>query len=157
MYKIKKSLSNKYISYGIGVVLIYVIIDLLMPLSFTTVYNSLLITIAVYSCTVIVLPRITKYLLVDKSLYILPVLLSTYSIAIIAIVLLRIEYSRPTLLYGFSVVLCWLFFTTLLNRQSAILKLQAIDNFSLSSLSTNQHIEIKTITAPYHLNQINPR
>ena len=154
MYKIKKSLSNKYISYGIGIVLIYIIISLLMPLSFNTVYNSLLITIAVYSSTVIVLPRITKYLLVDKSLYILPVLLSTYSIAIIAIVLLRIEYSRPTLLYGFSVVLCWLFFSTLLNRQSAILKLQAIDNFSLSSLSTNQHIEIKTITAPYHLNQI---
>ena len=154
MHKIKKSLSNQYICYGIGIVLIYVIINLLMPLSFATVHNSLLITIAVYSCTVIVLPRVTKYLLVDKSLYILPVLLSTYSIAIIAIVLFRIEYSRPTLLYGFSVVLCWLFFTTLLNRQSAILKLQAIDNFSLSSLSTNQHIEIKTITAPYHLSQI---
>ena len=154
MYKIKKLLSNKYIAYSIGLALIYSYIALLMPLDLATVYNSLMITIAVYSSSVIVLPRVTKYLLVEKSLYIIPIVLSLYCIAIIAIVLLRIDYSRPTLIHGFSIVLFWLFFSTLLNRHESILKLSAIDNFDLSALKTNQHIDIQTIEAPYTFDQI---
>jgi len=154
MYKTQQFFSNKYVTYAIGLILIYAIIDLFMPLSYTTVYNSLLITVAVYSSCVITLPRVTKFLLVDKSLYVLPVMLSLYSIAIIAIVLLRIEYSRPTLIYGFAVVLFWLLISARFNHQSSILKLQAIDNFTLSSFNSNQHIEIETINSPYNLKQI---
>ncbi|MEG3755093.1 sugar transferase [Psychromonas arctica] len=154
MYKTQQLFTNKYITYAIGLGLIYAIIDILMPFSYATVYNSFLITLIVYTGCVITLPRVTKFLLVDKSLYVLPVMLSLYSLAIIAIVLLRIEYSRPTLIYGFAIVLFWLLISARFNHQSAILKLQAIDNFSLSSFNSNQHIEIETINSPYNLKQI---
>ncbi|WP_258546891.1 sugar transferase [Psychromonas sp. B3M02] len=154
MYKTQALLSNKYITYAVGLGLIYAVIDLLMPLSYTTVYNSFIITLLVYSSCVIILPRVTKFLLVDKSLYVLPVMLSLYSLAIITIVLFRIEYSRPTLIYGFSTVLIWLLISARFNRQAAILKLQAIDNFTLSSFNHNQHIDIESIVPPYNLAQI---
>jgi len=154
MYKTQQLFANKYVTYAIGLILIYAVIDLFMPLSYTTVYNSFLITLAVYSVCVITLPRVTKFLLVDKSLYVLPVMLSLYSLAIIAIVLLRIEYSRPTLIYGFAIVLFWLLISARFNHQNAILKLQAIDNFALSSFNNNQHIEIETMSPPYNLKKI---
>lgn len=154
MHTINKLLSNKYISYSLGIALICGYIATIMPLELTTVHNSLIITIAVYSSCVIVLPRVTRYLLVNKSLYILPVIISIYFIAIIAILLLRIDYSRLTLIHGFSINLLWLFFSTWLNRNESILKLNAIDNFDFSTLKTNQNIEIQVIEAPYTFDQI---
>ncbi|MEI6896107.1 MAG: sugar transferase, partial [Psychromonas sp.] len=124
-----------------------------MPLELQTVSNSLMITLVVYLGSVTTLPKVTKYLLVDKKLYILPVMLSLYTIAIIAILLFRIDYSRPTLLYGFSIVLFWLFFSTFLSRNQSALKLSAINNFNLSSLKSNHQIEITIIDAPYCLEE----
>ncbi|PKF61858.1 UDP-glucose lipid carrier transferase [Psychromonas sp. psych-6C06] len=125
-----------------------------MPLSLDTVHNSLLITIAVYLSCVAILPKVTNYLLVDKKLYIFPVMLSVYSVAIIAIVLLRIDYSRPTLLYGFIIVLFWLFLSTLISRKESTLTLSAINNFDIKTLSENPRIELQVIEAPYLFNKI---
>tara|TARA_R110001583_G_scaffold69129_2_gene196178 strand:+ start:19649 stop:20878 length:1230 start_codon:yes stop_codon:yes gene_type:complete len=154
MHKINQLLSNKYISYAVGIALIYGIIATQMPLEHNTVYNSLIITIAVYSGCIIILPRVTKFLLVDKKLYILPVMLSLYGIAIIAIVLLRIDYSRPTLIYGFCIVLIWLFVSTFISKTESTLKLSAINNFDHTLLNGNHHIEIQIIEAPYQFNQV---
>ena len=154
MHKTRKFITNQYISYSIGILLISSYIALLMPLSLTTVYNSLLITIAVYISCSLILPKITKYLLVDKKFYILPVMLSVYGIAIITIVLLRIDYSRPTLIYGFIIVLFWLFISTWLSRSESTLKLSAIKNFDITSLNSNPHIEISVIETPYLFNKI---
>jgi lipopolysaccharide/colanic/teichoic acid biosynthesis glycosyltransferase len=154
MHKINQLLSNKYISYGLGIALIYGIIATQMPIDRNTVYNSLMITMAVYSSCIIILPRVTKFLLVDKNFYILPVMFSLYGIAIIAIVLLRIDYSRSTLIYGFIIVLIWLFVSTFLSKKESTLKLSAINNFDHTLLNSNRHIEIQIIEAPYQFNQI---
>jgi len=154
MHNIRKLLSNSYINCLIGIVLISAYIALLMPLALNTVYNSLLITITIYLSCLAILPKVTKFLLVDKKLYILPVMLSVYCVAILAIFLLRIDYSRPTILYGFIAVLAWLFISTLLNRRESSLKLSAIDNFDLSPFNSNPRIEISTIDAPYGFEKI---
>lgn len=154
MHKINKLLTKSYIACSIGVVLICAYIALLMPLELNTVYNSLLITIVAYLSCVATLPKITKFRLVDKKLYILPVILSIYCIVILAIVLVRIDYSRPTLFHGFSIVLFWLFISTQLNRNELLLKLTAINNFDIDSLNSNQRIEVSIITPPYRFENI---
>jgi len=154
IYRINKLLDSPYITCTLGVILISTYISLLMPLNLHTVYNSLVITLAVYLSCIVILPKITKFRLVDKKLYILPVMLSLYCIAIIAIVLLRIDYSRPTLLHGFSAVLFWLFISTQLNRSESSLKLSAINNFDISTLSANPRIEISLIEAPYQFEKL---
>ena len=122
-----------------------------MPLELNTVNNSLVITLIAYLSTASTLPKITKYLLVEKTYYILPVILSVYCLAIMAIILLRIDYSRPTLIHGFTIVLFWLFVSSLFTRSERILKLNAINNFNIAAFNHQDRIDLRVLEAPYRL------
>jgi lipopolysaccharide/colanic/teichoic acid biosynthesis glycosyltransferase len=151
MKKFSKVLSNVYINHCLGILFIYLYIDILMPLELNTVNNSLVITLIAYLSTAITLPKITKYLLVEKMYYILPVILSVYCLAITAIVLLRIDYSRPTLIHGFALVLFWLFVSSLCTRSERMLKLNAINNFNIEAFNHQDRIDLRVLEAPYRL------
>ena len=147
---LKKTLSNAYINYIFGIIFIYLYISIVMPLELNTVNNSLVITLIAYLTTAITLPKITKYLLVENKYYILPVMFSVYCLAITAIVLLRIDYSRPTLIHGFTIVLFWLFVSSLFTRSERMLKLNAINNFNIDAFN-HDNIDLRVLEPPYLL------
>ncbi|WP_019617229.1 sugar transferase [Psychromonas ossibalaenae] len=120
-----------------------------MPIELKTVNNSLVITLVAYLTCATTLPKITKYLLVEKKYYVLPVMFSVYCLAITAIVLFRIDYSRPALAHGFFIVLVWLFISSLFSHAESKLKLNAINNFDIEKFNHHDSIDLQVLEAPY--------
>lgn len=145
----KKFLYSSYISHSIGLAIISIY---LLTVSNVGVHSlphsveySILTVIFSYLGSVVVLPKISKYLLIERKFYILPVLLTLYAISIGLIVLTRLEYSRTTLIHGFGVSLVWLYISSLLRNNYRKLKLSAIENFNLDILNKHPNIDITPI------------
>ena len=152
----KKLLSNSYICHVIGMVFVISVLQLFV-LSINgreTVINSIWMVGICYLATAMTLPRITSYLLVERKYYILPVLLSVFCIAIIIMFMVRIDYSRSIVFYGWVLSFSWLFFTALLRQESQRLVLFAIPNFDINSLNQRGRVRVIELKKPYDINDI---
>ncbi|WP_232605522.1 exopolysaccharide biosynthesis polyprenyl glycosylphosphotransferase [Photobacterium phosphoreum] len=119
-----------------------------------TVVNSMWMVGICYLASVMTLPRITRYLLVERKYYILPVLLSVYCFAITIMFMIRIDYSRSIVFYGWVVSFSWLYLTSLLRQESQRLILFAIPNFDISSLNQKGRVQVIELKAPYEIANI---
>ena len=111
-----------------------------------TVKNSMGICLASYIVTANILPRISKYLLVDRKYYILPVMLTVYAITLTFILLTRLDYSRPVFIHGFIISFLIFYSLGLAQREHRKLKLAAIDNFNFDELKTNRNIQLVQVS-----------
>ncbi len=147
----KNILLNSYVSHGLGIlVLVSISIATIQyPIVHIpdTIKNSILLSILCYSSCVLILPKLTKHLLVERQKYILPVLASLYVIAMILIITMRIEYSRAVLIHGCFITLAWLYFIGTVRKDHKKLKLSAISNFDYKSLGLHKNIEITPISS----------
>ncbi|ODS09956.1 exopolysaccharide biosynthesis polyprenyl glycosylphosphotransferase [Vibrio scophthalmi] len=146
----KRLIQNSFVCHGLGVIGTVIFIHMItgwrthLPL---TVVNSLWIISTAYICTSLTVPKITNYLLVDRKFYILPVLASIYAVAMAVILLLRLEYSREVLLYGFCCHLIWMYFSAIFRSENYKIKLSAINNFDYSSFHKHHsRLEIRNLT-----------
>ncbi|WP_232597770.1 exopolysaccharide biosynthesis polyprenyl glycosylphosphotransferase [Photobacterium phosphoreum] len=119
-----------------------------------TVVNSMWMVGICYLASAMTLPRITRYLLVERKYYILPVLLSVYCFAITIMFMIRIDYSRSIVFYGWVVSFSWLYLTSLLRQESQRLILFAIPNFDISSLNQKGRVQVIELKAPYEIANI---
>lgn len=149
-----KLLSNSYICHGIGIVAIVIYLTALSSPTQQTVVNSIVIVILAYLSSSTTLPKITKYLLVERKYYILPVLLTAYCAAIAIILMLRIEYSRTILIHGFGLSFFWLYTSALLRKKAKRLKLAAIPNFDVQEFNAHKNIDIIALEKPYQFKNI---
>ncbi|OLQ89958.1 UDP-glucose lipid carrier transferase [Vibrio ponticus] len=145
----KRLIQNSVVCHGLGVIGTVILIHLItgwrsnLPI---TAVNSLWIISAAYICTSLTIPKITNYLLVDRKFYILPVLASIYATAMAIILLLRIDYSREVLIYGFSFHLLWMYLSASLRGEHYKIKLSAINNFEYQAfLMKHARLEINTL------------
>ncbi|WP_367302467.1 sugar transferase [Vibrio coralliilyticus] len=146
---LKKALTNSYFYHGVGIVILssYLILVSQYPIYSApkTVTNSLGLALICYIGSALILPQISKYLLVERKYYILPVLLSLYAITIGTIVMLRIDYSRAVLVHGFIASFAWLYLVGILRKRHKKLKLSAIANFEYKRLNASLNIDVQPI------------
>ncbi|PSW29343.1 UDP-glucose lipid carrier transferase [Photobacterium phosphoreum] len=154
--QLKKLLSNSYICHVIGIIFVISILQLFIaPINGReTVINSMWMVGICYLATAMTLPRITSYLLVERKYYILPVLLSVFGVAITIMFMVRIDYSRSIVFYGWVLSFLWLFFTALLRQESQRLILFAIPNFDIKSLNQKGRVRVIELKAPYDIANI---
>ncbi len=119
-----------------------------------TITNSILLSAACYLGCALVLPRITRHLLVERKYYIIPVIASLYSVAIGLIVMTRFDYSRSVLLHSFFISLAWFYFIEFARKDHKKLKLSAIPNFDYKSFGKHKNIEITPIDSLYDIRAI---
>ena len=152
----KKLLSNSYLCHSIGIIFVLVVLQLYVaPINGReTVINSMWMVGICYLATAMTLPRITSYLLVERKFYILPVLLSVFGIAITIMFMVRIEYSRSIVFYGWLLSFVWLFFTALIRQESQRLVLFAIPNFDVNSLNKKGRVRVIELKKPYDIRNI---
>lgn len=152
----KKLLSNSYLCHSIGIIFVLVVLQLFVaPINGReTVINSMWMVGICYLATAMTLPRITSYLLVERKFYILPVLLSVFGIAITIMFMVRIEYSRSIVFYGWLLSFVWLFFTALIRQESQRLVLFAIPNFDVNSLNKKGRVRVIELKKPYDIRNI---
>ncbi|MCD9464079.1 UDP-glucose lipid carrier transferase [Photobacterium phosphoreum] len=152
----KKLFSNSYLCHTIGVIFILLLLQIFVaPINGReTVVNSMWMVGICYLASVMTLPRITRYLLVERKYYILPVLLSVYCFAITIMFMIRIDYSRSIVFYGWVVSFSWLYLTSLLRQESQRLILFAIPNFDISSLNQKGRVQVIELKAPYEIANI---
>ncbi len=145
----KQILSNSYICHTLGIALLvsYLLSVSNAPLDAlpSSITYSVGIAVLCYLGTALILPQISKHLLVERKFYILPVLTSLYMLALGFIALTRLDYSRATLIHSFvaSFILFYALFLARKNYKKLILS--AIPNFNFSSLSSHSSIEISTV------------
>ncbi|MCD9521185.1 exopolysaccharide biosynthesis polyprenyl glycosylphosphotransferase [Photobacterium phosphoreum] len=152
----KKLFSNSYLCHTIGVIFILLLLQIFVaPINGReTVVNSMWMVGICYLASAMTLPRITRYLLVERKYYILPVLLSVYCFAITIMFMIRIDYSRSIVFYGWVVSFSWLYLTSLLRQESQRLILFAIPNFDISSLNQKGRVQVIELKAPYEIANI---
>lgn len=152
----KKLLSNSYICHATGIIFVISILQLfIVPINGReTVVNSMWMVGICYLATAMTLPRITSYLLVERKYYILPVLLSVFCIAITIMFMVRIDYSRSIVFYGWMLSFSWLFFTAFLRQESQRLVLFAIPNFDMNSLNQKGRVRVIELKKPYDISDI---
>ncbi|PML92304.1 exopolysaccharide biosynthesis polyprenyl glycosylphosphotransferase [Vibrio breoganii] len=146
----KKILGNSYIAHGLGLTI--AISYMLLTSSFdwgaypSTVENSLVICLVTYLVTANILPRISKYLLVERKYYILPVMATIYAITLTFILLTRIDYSRPVIIHGFFISFLIFYALGVLLKDHRKLKLAAIKNFDFEDLNDNKNIQLSELS-----------
>ncbi|MGD8172499.1 exopolysaccharide biosynthesis polyprenyl glycosylphosphotransferase [Vibrio sp. TRT 21S02] len=145
----KRLFQNSIICHGIGIIGSVLLIHIFTGWRSTlpiTVVNSMWIISTAYIGASLTIPKITNYLLVDRKFYILPVLASLYAFAMALILLLRIEYSREILIYGFLLHLLWMYVSAIFRGEQYKMKLTAIDNFSVENLhAKHARLELKIL------------
>ena len=153
----KKLLNNSYVCHSVGVVVITLILYLCsghtykLPL---TIINTFWLTIGCYLLIAAIIPKITTYLLVERKYYIVPVVVSVFTIMMIIVFMTRIEYSRSTLLYGAFLCFVWFYITALLRQESQRLILFAIPNFDIGSLNQKGRVRVIELKKPYDISNI---
>ncbi|KAE8177944.1 exopolysaccharide biosynthesis polyprenyl glycosylphosphotransferase [Photobacterium carnosum] len=152
----KKLFSNSYLCHTIGVIFILLLLQIFVaPINGReTVVNSMWMVGICYLASAMTLPRITHYLLVERKYYILPVLLSVYCFAITIMFMIRIDYSRSIVFYGWVVSFSWLYLTSLFRQESQRLILFAIPNFDISLLNKKGRVRVVELKKPYDINDI---
>ncbi|WP_252035783.1 MULTISPECIES: sugar transferase [Vibrio] len=142
----KHILSNSVISHGLGIALIFCYLVVLSGGEFSTlpeaVKYSIFSVLITYAAAASTLPQISKYLLVERKYYILPVLLTMFAILAGVIALTRLEYSRTIIVHGFTISFAWLYTSSLMRKNYKKLKLSAIDNFDLAIFKNHKNIEV---------------
>lgn len=93
-------------------------------------------------------------MLIERTVYVSPILVFVYSIALLCIVLFRIDYSRSVLIHAFLATFVWLYWTAKVRKTSQFLHFSAIDNFDVSTLCHTSNIKVSIIYPPYHCSQI---
>jgi exopolysaccharide biosynthesis polyprenyl glycosylphosphotransferase len=151
---VKKNLINSYIYHGLSILIIFLYLSLISSEHSTLITNSILITIFTYTACTLLLPKLTRYLLVEREYYILPVFTTVVVSVIVVIIALRIDYSRFILLHGFSVTFIGLYLSALLRKSEKKLKLNAINNFNVEALNKHKNIDIKALTSPYNIKDV---
>ncbi|WP_146492380.1 exopolysaccharide biosynthesis polyprenyl glycosylphosphotransferase [Vibrio sp. T20] len=142
----KKLLGNSIFAHGLG--LSIATSYMLLTSSYqwgdlpNTVENSIVICLIGYLTTANILPRISKYLLVERKYYILPVLATVYAIALILILLTRIDYSRPVIIHGFFISFLILYSLSMMLKDHRKLRLAAINNFDIQDFDSSRKIEL---------------
>ncbi|MGY0073613.1 exopolysaccharide biosynthesis polyprenyl glycosylphosphotransferase [Vibrio proteolyticus] len=154
----KKLLSNSYVCHGLGILTLTSFLVLNAPQHYlqlpNTVTNSILMVIGCYLGAAVTLPHLSKYLLVERKYYILPVLVSLYALVIGIIVMMRVDYSRAVLINGFLSSFAWLYFVSLARKRHKILKLSAIPNFDYVALNKHRNIQIEPINISQQISDI---
>ncbi|WP_244230747.1 sugar transferase [Vibrio ouci] len=145
----KHILSNSVIIHGLGIALIFCYLLIvsggeLSTLPDTIKYSVFSVLIA-YTAAASTLPQISKYLLVERKYYILPVLLTMFAILSGIIALTRLEYSRSILIHGFGISFAWLYISSLMRKNYKKLKLSALENFDLSIFESHQNIDVSPL------------
>lgn len=151
----KKILFSSYVWHGLGLVIIWSYLQLISPLQAQTVSNSIYISLLSYLTCSLTLAKLTKHLLVDRIYYLLPVFITIICIVFASILMLRLDYSRSMLIQGYSAAFIWLALGSLLRKTSEKLSLTAINNFDLNDFNLHKHVDIKALTPPYKLEEIN--
>ncbi|WP_252029027.1 exopolysaccharide biosynthesis polyprenyl glycosylphosphotransferase [Vibrio sp. SCSIO 43135] len=154
----KQILSNSAISHGLGLILIAGYLNLtsgynLWSAPDTITYSTLSVFLT-YIATASTLPQISKYLLVERKYYILPVLLTMFAILTGLIALTRIEYSRSILIHGFFASFVWLYISSMMRRRYKKLKLSAIENFDITIFKENKSIEVTPLGSNREISSI---
>ena len=150
----KNVLSNSYIWHGLALAIIYAYLLLISPSNAQTVINSINITLITYIGCALSLPRLTKYLLVDRIYYLIPVFITIIGIVFTTILMLRIDYSRSVLIHGTYASFIWLALSIVLRKTAKKLQLNAIDNFNLNELIQHKSLDIQILEKPYQLSDI---
>ncbi|SMY17021.1 exopolysaccharide biosynthesis polyprenyl glycosylphosphotransferase [Photobacterium aquimaris] len=160
MYLVKEFkilLNNSYFCHALGVFIVTLTLYFCSGYTHrlpTTVINTLWLTIGCYLLVAAILPKITAYLLVERKYYILPVVVSIFTLTMIIVFMTRIEYSRSTLLHGAILCFVWFYVTSLLRQESQRLILFAIPNFDISSLNQKGRVRVIELKAPYDIANI---
>ncbi|PMP01119.1 UDP-glucose lipid carrier transferase [Vibrio breoganii] len=151
----KKLLENSIIAHGLGLSIAISYMLLTSPFDWSTlpntVENSIIVCLVGYLVTANILPRISKYLLVERKYYILPVMATVYAITITFILLTRIDYSRPVIIHGFFISFLIFYTLGVLLKEQRKLKLVAINNFEIKELENNKNIELIELKNLEHL------
>ncbi|MEZ9708143.1 sugar transferase [Vibrio breoganii] len=151
----KKVLGNSIIAHGLGLIIAFTYMLLTSPFDFgklpNTVENSVIICLIGYLITANTLPRVSKYLLVERKYYILPVMTTVYAVILTVILLTRIDYSRPVLVHGFFISFLIFYTLGMVLKEHRKLKLVAIDNFDFQSLEHHKNIQLENLTDYEHL------
>lgn len=146
----KKLLGNSIIAHGIGLFIAFLYMLLTSPYDWgrlpNTVENSMVVCLISYLISANTLPRISRYLLVERKYYILPVLSTVYAIALAVILLTRIDYSRPVIIHGFLISFVIFYMLSLIQKEHRKLKLAAIKNFSFDELQKSKNILLDELT-----------
>lgn len=146
----KKLLGNSIIAHGVGLFVTFCYILLTSPYKWgllpNTVENSMIVCLTSYLISANILPRISRYLLVERKYYILPVMSTVYAIALTIILLTRLDYSRPVLIHGFIISFCIFYALSLVQKEHRKLKLAAIQNFKLDELQKHKNIQLDELT-----------
>lgn len=155
---VRRILDNSFISHGIGVIGTIFIIHCVtgfrehLPL---TVVNSFWLVSTAYIGAALVIPKISNFLLVDRKYYVLPVLASVYSIVMLLILLIRIDYSREVLIYAFLLQLTWMYIAVKLKKRKTKLTFKAIQNFDFELLnSKNNRINLTPLSSSLNMAEI---
>lgn len=119
-----------------------------------TVVNSVWIATAAYVGAMAIMPKITNFLLVDRKYYILPVLVSVYAIAIVLIVLIRIDYARQVILLGFIFTLVWFYISAIFRMSRSKIHLSVIPNFDVATLKSQKRLVLNVLPMPYALSNV---
>jgi len=151
---VKKILCNSYIYHSFGLIIIFSYLQIFIKNNDLSSTNSIFITMFVYFACALTLPKLTKYLLVERKYYILPVFLTVICFVLASIIALRIDYSRSILFHGFSITLFWLYVSALLRKSQKKLKLNAINNFNIDELNNHKNIDIQSLEQPYQCKNI---
>ncbi|MCG9597833.1 sugar transferase [Vibrio sp. Isolate25] len=142
----KQILSNSVLCHGLGIALIFCYLLVLSGGKLSTlpetVKYSILSVLIAYTATASTLPQISKYMLVERKYYILPVLLTMFAILAGTIALTRLEYSRSILIHGFCISFAWLYIVSLMTKNYKKLKLSALENFDLAIFENHKNIDI---------------
>ncbi|MFV8463719.1 sugar transferase [Vibrio campbellii] len=146
----KKLLGNSIIAHGIGLFIAFSYMLLTSPYDWgrlpTTVENSMIACIVSYLISANVLPRISRYLLVERKYYILPVMSTVYAITLAMILLTRLDYSRPVLIHGFIISFFIFYALSLIQKEDRKLKLAALKNFKLDEFKRHKNIQVDELT-----------
>ena len=145
--KVKKQiLSSSLVCHGLGLAFIYYYLLIISGGVFSTLPDtikySIFSALIAYAAVANTIPQISKYLLVERKHYILPVLVTIYGILSGVIALTRMEYSRSILIHGFCISFAWLYIVSLITKNHKKLKLSALENFDLAMLDNHKNIDV---------------
>ncbi|CDT99996.1 Undecaprenyl-galactosyl transferase [Vibrio coralliirubri] len=145
----KKTLGTSILAHGFGLIIATSYMLLTSPFEWgrlpNTVVNSIIACLLCYLATASILPRISKYLLVERKYYILPVMATIYTTVLTLVLFTRLEYSRPVIFHGFFISFLVFYFIGITLKKHRVLKLLAINNFDLQSFENNKNIHFDEI------------
>jgi len=100
---------------------------------------------------------LTRFPGIQAGYYVLPVFSSSFAIAVIGLFMLRLQYSRPLLIAGFLLCLCWYYLVYFRVQRSPNMRIGVVpfgDVTSLREIETIRCEWLSTPTMPVHCSAI---